>query len=126
MAPETAAMTTEPELPKAYDPLEVEPRWNKLWEERGYYRAADRSDKPPFAISIPPPNVTGSLHIGHALTVSIEDLLIRWKRMSGFNTLWMPGTDHAGIATQVVVERLLKLEGTDRHQLAASVTNTLT
>ena len=105
-------------LPKAYDPHEVEPRWNRIWEERGYYHAEDQSSKPPFSISIPPPNVTGSLHIGHALTVSIEDLLIRWKRMSGFNTLWMPGTDHAGIATQMVVEReLKKTEKKTRHDL---------
>jgi valyl-tRNA synthetase len=113
-------MTTESNAPqpKAYDPLEVEPRWNKIWEERGYFHAQDKSDKPPFAISIPPPNVTGSLHIGHALTVSIEDLLIRWKRMSGFNALWMPGTDHAGIATQMVVERELKAtEKKTRHDL---------
>ncbi|MBS2032629.1 MAG: valine--tRNA ligase [Deltaproteobacteria bacterium] len=105
-------------LSKAYDPQEVEPRWNRIWEERGYYHAEDQSSKPPFSISIPPPNVTGSLHIGHALTVSIEDLLIRWKRMSGFNTLWMPGTDHAGIATQMVVEReLKKSEKKTRHDL---------
>ncbi len=101
-----------------YDPVRVEAKWYTIWEKAGYFRAQDTSDKPPFAIAIPPPNVTGSLHIGHALTVAIEDLLIRWKRMSGFNTLWMPGTDHAGIATQLVVERALKAEEKkSRHDL---------
>ncbi|HCF58237.1 MAG TPA: hypothetical protein DFS52_09620, partial [Myxococcales bacterium] len=68
------------------------------WTEKGYFQAEDSSDKPPFCIVIPPPNVTGALHMGHGLTIAIQDLLVRWKRMSGFNTLWLPGTDHAGIA----------------------------
>jgi valyl-tRNA synthetase len=111
-------MTETIDLPTAYESQNVERRWYEHWEKAGYFHAEDTSDKPPFCIVIPPPNVTGSLHIGHALTVAVEDLLIRWKRMSGFNTLWMPGTDHAGIATQMVVEReLLKTEKKSRQDL---------
>jgi valyl-tRNA synthetase len=106
------------ELSKAYDPTEVEGRWYPLWLERGYFTAEPKSDKPPFCIVLPPPNVTGSLHLGHALTATIQDILCRWKRMSGFNVLWLPGTDHAGIATQMVVEKeLKKSEGKSRHDL---------
>ncbi len=106
------------ELSKSYDPRDVEARWNAEWLARGYFRAADTGDHAnAFSIVIPPPNVTGSLHMGHALTVTIQDALTRVMRMRGRNTLWLPGTDHAGIATQVVVERLLKIEGADRHQL---------
>src|SRR4051812_26150380 len=106
------------ELSKAYDPTEVESRWYPVWNERGYFTAAPTSDKPPFSIVLPPPNVTGSLHLGHALTATIQDILSRWKRMSGFNVLWLPGTDHAGIATQMVVEReLKKTEKKSRHDL---------
>ncbi|HRE90952.1 MAG TPA: valine--tRNA ligase [Myxococcota bacterium] len=97
-------------LKKAYEHQDVEAKWYAFWEEHDLFHAADTSDKPPYCIVIPPPNVTGSLHIGHALTLTIEDILIRHKRMAGFNTLWMPGTDHAGIATQMVVERELKKE----------------
>ena len=111
-------MTDTTELPKAYDPKEVEARWYAHWMERNYFRAEATSDKPPFCIVLPPPNVTGSLHLGHALTGTIQDILIRWKRMSGFNALWLPGTDHAGIATQMVVERELKeKEKKSRHDL---------
>ena len=105
-----AATDLDPVLDKPYEPRPVETRWARKWEESGYFRAADRSEKPPFSIVLPPPNVTGSLHLGHALTATIQDILIRWKRMSGFNVLWMPGTDYAGIATQSVVERELKKE----------------
>jgi len=98
------------EMPKAYEHAEVESKWYPVWLAKNWFHAADSSDKPPYCIVIPPPNVTGSLHIGHALTVTLEDILIRWKRMQGFNTLWMPGTDHAGIATQMVVERELAKE----------------
>jgi valyl-tRNA synthetase len=106
------------EIPKAYEPREAESKWYRIWSERGYFRAADVSDKPAYCIVIPPPNVTGALHMGHALTLSIQDLLIRWKRMSGANALWLPGTDHAGIATQMVVERdLKKNEHKSRHDL---------
>ncbi len=114
--------TTPPastELSKAYDHHEVEPRWYRTWLERGYFHAdaGDRS-RPAFSIVLPPPNVTGSLHLGHALTATIQDVLIRWKRMSGFNVLWLPGTDHAGIATQMVVEKeLQRTEKRSRHDL---------
>jgi len=111
-------MTDTTELSKAYEPTEVEARLYAFWLERDYFRAAAPSDKPAFSIVLPPPNVTGSLHIGHALTATIQDILTRWKRMSGFNALWLPGTDHAGIATQMVVEKeLKKTEGKSRHDL---------
>jgi valyl-tRNA synthetase len=105
------------ELPKNFTPQEVESRWYGLWESRGYFRADSTSDKPAFAIVMPPPNVTGSLHIGHMLNQTVQDVLVRRKRMLGFNTLWLPGMDHAGIATQNVVERELRKEGKSRHDL---------
>ena len=105
------------ELAKAYDHRDVEARWYARWMEGGWFTADPDSEKPPFTIVIPPPNVTGSLHMGHALTVTIQDILIRWKRMAGFNALWLPGTDHAGIATQMVVERQLAKEGVSRFDL---------
>jgi|APLak6261679142_1056127.scaffolds.fasta_scaffold00820_5 valyl-tRNA synthetase len=111
-------MTTEQqtELSSSYEPGVVESKWYPLWNERGYFKGDAHSSKPSFSIVLPPPNVTGSLHLGHALTATIQDILIRWKRMSGFNALWVPGTDHAGIATQMVVEReLLKTEKKSRH-----------
>ena len=95
----------ESQLSDHYCPGDVEGRIYSWWEERGYFKADDLSVKPPFSIILPPPNVTGSLHLGHALDHSIQDCLIRWKRMSGYNALWLPGTDHAGIATQSVVEK---------------------
>src|ERR1700682_3035297 len=107
-----------PELDKGYEPSLVEPRWARFWEERGLFHGDDQSDKPAFSIVLPPPNVTGSLHLGHALTATMQDVLVRWKRMSGYNACWLPGIDHAGIATQMVVEReLLKKEGKSRHDL---------
>lgn len=105
------------QLSDRYNPQEVEGRIYQWWEERGAFKAQDRSTKPPFCIILPPPNVTGFLHIGHALDHTIQDCMIRWKRMNGFNALWLPGTDHAGIATQSVVERELKKEGTSREKL---------
>src|SRR6187551_1444514 len=106
------------DLPKAYDPQGAQRRWSELWNDRGYFHADPSSPKPPFTIVIPPPNVTGALHLGHALNNTIQDILIRWKRMRGFEALWMPGTDHAGIATQAVVEkRLREEEGKTRHDL---------
>ena len=99
------------ELAKAYEPRDVESRWYPFWEKSGFFTADPASPKPPFAIMIPPPNVTGSLHIGHAFTLTLQDVIVRWKRMSGFDTLWLPGLDHAGIATQMVVERQLAKEG---------------
>src|SRR5512144_2403556 len=94
-----------------YDPGRVESHWYRVWEERGYFHADADSPKKPYCIVIPPPNVTGSLHLGHALNNTLQDVLIRYKRMDGYNALWMPGTDHAGIATQYVVERQLGREG---------------
>jgi valyl-tRNA synthetase len=109
-------MTKEP-LAKVYDPKDVEPRWREFWESEGFFRADPTSGKPPFAIVIPPPNVTGSLHIGHAFTNTLQDVIVRWKRMSGFDVLWLPGLDHAGIATQMVVERQLATEGKRKEDL---------
>ncbi|UQA62155.1 valine--tRNA ligase [Polyangium aurulentum] len=112
-------MSTSNELAKAYEPKDVEPRWYAYWTEHGVFSAnPDPSDpRPRYVLPMPPPNVTGSLHIGHALMCAIEDVLVRWHRMRGFNTLWQPGVDHAGIATQTVVERQLKREGKSRHDL---------
>lgn len=104
-------------IDKSYNPTQVESRWYKFWLEKGYFKANENSDKPPFCIVIPPPNVTGKLHMGHALFVTIQDLLTRYKRMQGFEALWLPGTDHAGIATQVMVERQLAKEGKTRLEL---------
>ena len=104
-------------LPDRYDPHPVEDRWYGFWESRGYFRADPFAKQRPYCIVMPPPNVTGSLHVGHALNNTLQDALVRWKRMDGFTTLWQPGTDHAGIATQVVVERQLALEGTTKEAL---------
>jgi valyl-tRNA synthetase len=104
-------------LPKTYDPHEIERKWYPIWEERGLFRADAEGAGSPYSIVIPPPNVTGSLHMGHALNNTLQDVLIRYKRMDGFNVLWMPGTDHAGIATQNVVEKQLAQEGLTRHDL---------
>ncbi len=114
----TAAQVNDAALDKGYEPQAVEARWAAEWEQRGLFHAPDTSDKPAYAIVLPPPNVTGSLHIGHALTATLEDVLIRWKRMSGFNACWLPGIDHAGIATQMVVEReIQRTEKKSRHDL---------
>ncbi len=99
------------DLPDRYDPSSVEPRWYAEWERAGYFRADIDSPKKPYTIVMPPPNVTGSLHMGHALGLTIQDVLTRYHRMAGWNALWVPGTDHAGIATQVVVERQVAAEG---------------
>jgi valyl-tRNA synthetase len=104
-------------LPKTYEPQAVEGKWYRFWEEGGYFKPRPDATGKPFVISMPPPNVTGALHLGHAITSTIEDILIRYHRMKGDDTLWVPGEDHAGIATQVVVERLLASEGTDRHKI---------
>jgi valyl-tRNA synthetase len=104
-------------LPKTYDPQAVEGKWYRFWEESGYFKPNGDTTRPTFVISMPPPNVTGALHLGHAITATIEDILIRYHRMLGDDTLWVPGEDHAGIATQTVVERLLATEGTDRHKI---------
>jgi valyl-tRNA synthetase len=105
------------ELAKSFDPHEVERRWYPLWEARGYFRHSGDASKPPYAIQLPPPNVTGTLHMGHAFQQTLMDALIRYHRMRGWNTNWIVGTDHAGIATQIVVERQLEAEGKSRHDL---------
>ena len=105
------------ELGKAYSPTEIEDKWYKIWEEKGYFNAQHNSEKPGYSIAIPPPNVTGILHMGHMLNNAIQDAIIRYKRMSGFETLWIPGMDHAGIATQNKVERMLKEEGTSKEEI---------
>ncbi len=101
-------------MPPAYDPKAAEARWYPTWVERGYFHATPNSGREPFCIVIPPPNVTGALHAGHALNGTVQDAIVRRKRMQGYEALWLPGTDHAGIATQVVVERDLAREGIDR------------
>src|SRR5687768_14851011 len=113
------------ELPKAYDFKSTEPRIYAMWEAGGYFKPHNDPNKPgfdpsikPFVITIPPPNVTGELHIGHAMFVSVEDLMTRYHRMKGYSALWVPGTDHAGIATQLMVERdLLQREEVTREEL---------
>jgi valyl-tRNA synthetase len=104
-------------LEKAYSPHDVEKRWYQFWEENGLFAAAQKSAQKSYSIVIPPPNVTGVLHMGHALNNTLQDILCRYRRLRGDNVLWMPGTDHAGIATQNVVEKKLAAEDTDRHQL---------
>jgi len=105
------------DLPKAYNPKEVEEKIYKFWEENNCFKADSNSQKPPFSIVIPPPNVTGVLHMGHALDGTLQDIIIRYKRMSGFETLWLPGVDHAGIATQNVVEKELRKNNISRHDI---------
>ncbi len=110
-------MPTSP-LPKQYDHTDVEARWLRYWQSHDYFHADATAPKAPYSITLPPPNVTGSLHMGHALGGTLQDILIRWRRMQGFNAMWMPGTDHAGIATQMLVERdLARREGKSRHDL---------
>ena len=94
-------------LPKAFEPSQIEKKWYTFWEEQSLFKADEDSEGAGYSIVIPPPNVTGDLHMGHALNNTLQDILCRYKRMQGFNVLWMPGTDHAGIATQNVVERQL-------------------
>jgi valyl-tRNA synthetase len=108
-----------PTLDQPYDPALVEPRWYSYWETHGVFAASDdpADARPVYVVPMPPPNVTGSLHMGHAQRCTLEDTLVRWHRMRGYNTLWQPGTDHAGIATQLVVERMLAKEGKTRHDL---------
>mgnify|MGYP005839610129 CR=1 FL=1 len=105
------------EIPKIYDPKQVEDRLYDYWEEHNYFHAEPNDEKEPYTIVIPPPNVTAVLHMGHAYNNAIQDILIRWRRMQGYEALWMPGTDHAGIATQNVVERELLKEGKTRHDI---------
>ena len=105
------------QLDKQYEPGEVEKRWGRFWEEKNFFHADETRESPAFSIVIPPPNITGRLHIGHAFNNTLQDILTRWKRMQGSNALWQPGTDHAGIATQNVVEKQLHEEGADRQDL---------
>lgn len=98
------------ELPKTYDPKAVEDKLYKFWVDSGFFHAEVNPDKKPYTIVIPPPNVTGQLHMGHAFDETLQDILIRTKRMQGYEALWMPGTDHAGIATQIKVEENLRKE----------------
>ncbi len=107
----------EKTIGKTYEPQDVEKKWYAFWEENGFFHADEDSPKPHYSIVIPPPNVTGVLHMGHALNNTLQDVLVRWKRMTGYEVLWMPGTDHAGIATQNVVEKQLAMEERDRHDL---------
>ena len=104
-------------LDKGYEPAGIEEKWYQFWQDNGFFKAEDTSDRPPFSIVIPPPNVTGVLHMGHALNNVIQDIMCRYRRLLGYNVLWMPGTDHAGIATQNVVERDLAARGKNRDQL---------
>src|SRR5215203_6054254 len=104
-------------LDKTYDPSEIEPRLYEGWERAGAFACDPASNAAPYTIMIPPPNVTGSLHMGHALTFTVQDALVRYHRMAGRDALWQPGTDHAGIATQMVVERQLAESGTNRRDM---------
>ena len=105
------------ELATRYNPSDFEQKWYRKWDEAGYFTPDANSSKPKYTIVIPPPNVTGRLHIGHALVNTLIDIVTRWKRMSGFDALFLPGTDHAGIATQMIAERQLAAEGTSRQEL---------
>ena len=106
------------ELPKTYNPADFEDRIYRGWEEKGYFTPSTDDGKPPFSIVIPPPNVTGQLHMGHAFDETLQDIIIRYKRMQGYSALWLPGTDHAGIATQIKVEEHLRqTEGLSRYDL---------
>ena len=100
-----------------YNPAELEKKWYSFWENNGYFHEEADPNKKPFSIVLPPPNVTGQLHMGHALDNTLQDILIRFKRMQGYNVLWMPGTDHAGIATQNVVEKQLLAQGIKKEEL---------
>ncbi len=113
----TDSANTQQEMPKAYEPGKVEQKWYRFWMDKGYFKPEINPDKKPFVIIMPPPNVTGELHLGHALTATMEDILTRWHRMRGEPTLWLPGVDHAGIAAQVVVEKMLASEGLSRHEM---------
>lgn len=103
-----AANHKQSDMPTTYDPGAAEKKWYAYWMENGFFEAGKRPDAEPYSIVIPPPNVTGMLHIGHALDFTLQDVLIRTKRMQGYDTLWLPGTDHAGIATQTKVEQKLR------------------
>src|SRR5512144_980131 len=105
------------ELAKSFEPHAIEAKWYSIWEARGLFRPSGAAGAPPFCIQLPPPNVTGTLHMGHAFQQTLMDVLTRYHRMRGHDTLWQLGTDHAGIATQIVVENQLRAEGTSRRDL---------
>src|SRR4030043_1018177 len=105
------------DIPSKYDPKDTEEKWYRFWEDNNLFHAEVNPKKKPYSIVIPPPNVTGILHMGHALNNTIQDILIRYRRMCGEESLWMPGTDHAGIATQNVVEKAIAKEGLKRDDL---------
>ena len=105
------------ELASAYNPKQIEDKWYETWEQAGAFHADVKSDKEPFTIVIPPPNITGKLHMGHALDETLQDILIRYKRMQGYNALWVPGTDHAAISTEVRVTNTLKDQGIDKREI---------
>ena len=105
------------ELSKTYNPKEVEDKWYSFWESNRLFHASVHKEKKAYTIVIPPPNITGILTMGHVLNNTLQDIFVRWKRMQGYEACWIPGTDHAGIATQNVVEKALVNEGTNRHQL---------
>lgn len=104
-------------LEKTYNPKEIEPKLYKKWCEKKYFHAEVDRDRKPFTTVMPPPNITGKLHMGHALDNTLQDILIRYKRMQGYNALWIPGTDHAAISTEVKVTNQLKAEGIDKKEL---------
>src|SRR3989344_2238526 len=110
-------MSSQKLIAQNYDPSAFEKKLYQKWEKSGAFRSEDKSKKEPFFIAMPPPNVTGVLHNGHALFVALQDSYARWKRMCGYNALWLPGTDHAGIATQLMVEKQIEAEGTSRAKL---------
>ena len=110
-------MSTE-ELAKSFEPAQIEKRWYETWEKRGYFAGKQDPSKPSFSVQLPPPNITGILHMGHAFNQTVMDTLVRYHRMKGYNTTWVPGTDHAGIATQIVVERQLEKEGLNKNSQA--------
>ena len=107
------------EIPKTYSPSEIEDKWYKYWLDNKLFEAQVNKEKKPYTVVIPPPNITGILTMGHVLNNSIQDVFVRWKRMKGFEACWVPGTDHAGIATQNVVEKSLAKEGKNRHSTSA-------
>ena len=107
------------ELSKVYDPKEFEDRIYKFWMDNGCFRAEVDSKKKPYTIVIPPPNITGQLHMGHALDETLQDILIRWKRMSGYSALWLPGTDHAAIATEAKIVAAMREEGITKEALGS-------
>ena len=113
----TTATTSTHELAKSFEPKPIESCWYPIWESRDYFAAGNKVGAPAFSIQLPPPNVTGTLHMGHAFNQTLMDSLTRYYRMTGANTVWLPGTDHAGIATQIVVERQLEAQKITRHDL---------